>query len=83
MSKIYYELDEKEKRVIDRASDLTFTDYQLRGNDIEIETFITIIEDLICEVEHQKEKYEDLEQDLRDNYEPVSVEKQVGWNNEW
>lgn len=83
MSKIYYELNEKEKKIIDRASDLTFTDYELKGNDIEIETFISIIEDLICEVDKKQEEYEQLEQDLVDNYEPISVEKQVGWNHNW
>lgn len=36
------------------------------------------IDDLKCEVEHYKEKFEDLEKDVEDNYKPISVAEQYG-----
>ena len=45
---------------------------------ISIDDLIGCIEDLDSEVERLKEKYEDLEQDLEDNYRPIPVSEQVG-----
>lgn len=43
---------------------------------ISINDLITVIENLDGEVESWKEKYDDLLQDLRDNYQPISKSKQ-------
>jgi len=45
---------------------------------VSIEELLDTIEDLDSEIEHWKEKYQDLEEDLRDNYEPIPYSKQVG-----
>ena len=45
---------------------------------VSIEELLDTIEDLDSEIEHWKEKYEDLERDLEDNYEPIPYSKQVG-----
>ena len=45
---------------------------------VSIETLLATIEDLDDEIEHWKEKYEDLEEDLRDNYRPIPYAEQVG-----
>ena len=37
-----------------------------------------VIEDLLCEVGNWKEKYEDLKEDLRENYRPIPYAEQVG-----
>lgn len=44
---------------------------------ISIEELICCIEDLDGEVDHWKEKYQDLEQDLQDNYRPIPYSEQV------
>ena len=43
---------------------------------ISIDELISVIEDLDSEAENWKEKYEDLEQDLHDNYKPIPVSEQ-------
>ena len=44
---------------------------------VSIETLLATIEDLDGEVDHWKEKYQDLEEDLRDNYRPIPYSEQV------
>lgn len=44
---------------------------------VSIETLLATIEDLDGEVDHWKEKYQDLEEDLRDNYRPIPYAEQV------
>ena len=44
---------------------------------VSIEELIAVIEDLDGEIEHWKEKYEELEEDLRENYKPIPYNKQV------
>ena len=45
---------------------------------VSIDELLNCIEDLDGEVDHWKEKYEDLEEDLRDNYRPIPYSEQVG-----
>lgn len=45
---------------------------------VSIETLLSTIEDLDSTIEHWKEKYEDLEEDLRENYKPIPYSEQVG-----
>ena len=45
---------------------------------ISINDLISVIEDLDDEVDNWKEKYEDLEQDLHDNYKPISHSEMYG-----
>ena len=41
---------------------------------ISIEDLIGLIEDLADEIEHWKEKFEDLEEDVRENYKPIPMD---------
>lgn len=41
---------------------------------VSIEDLISLIEDLADEAEHWKEKFEDLEEDLRENYKPIPID---------
>lgn len=45
---------------------------------VSIEQLLATIEDLDGEVENWKEKYQDLEEDLRENYRPIPYAEQVG-----
>lgn len=44
---------------------------------VSIEQLLATIEDLDGEVENWKEKYQDLEEDLRENYRPIPYAEQV------
>lgn len=44
---------------------------------VSIRDLISVIEDLDGKIEHWKEKYEDLEEDLRENYKPIPYAEQV------
>ncbi len=75
---MYYKLDEKELETINKVSVLTSTDYEVLGNFVPVESMYSMIEDLLDEIEHQKERYKDLEKDIEDNYKPISYHEQVG-----
>ena len=62
---MYLEIDEKLK---DKIEKITSTDYDFKGNFLPSESITAIFEDLICEIDRLEEKYEDLEQDMEDNY---------------
>lgn len=68
-------VDESNFDLLKKASDITYTDYEIKWFDaeningyIETDCLLSMIEDLILEVEHQKELYEGLQQDIKDNY---------------
>ena len=44
---------------------------------VSIETLLATIEDLDATIENWKEKYEDLEEDLKENYKPIPYAEQV------
>lgn len=51
------------------------------GDLISINDMISVMEDLVGEVDRLKEKIEDVEQDKEENYKRVSISSQVGINN--
>lgn len=55
-----------------KIQQITFTDYNAIGNLIPVDSIEPMLEDLLCEIEHQEERYEDLEQNVRDNYRQLS-----------
>mgnify|MGYP004642825027 CR=1 FL=1 len=62
---MYLEIDEKLK---DKIEKITRTDYDFKGNFLPSESITSIFEDLIYEIDRLEKKYEDLEQDMEDNY---------------
>ena len=75
---MYYKLDGKELETINKVSALTYTDYEVLGNFVPVESMYSMIEDLLDEIEHQQARYKDLEKDIEDNYKPISYAEQVG-----
>lgn len=45
---------------------------------VSIEELLGVIEDLDSELESLQEKYDDLKQDMEDNYRPIPIEEQIG-----
>lgn len=56
-----YKLNENELKIINKASDITITDYEVKNREITIDNLINIIEDLLDEIEHKEDKIIELE----------------------
>lgn len=55
-----YKLTEKELKIINKASNITITNYEVKNSEITIDNLINIIEDLLGEIEHKEETIEEL-----------------------
>lgn len=77
-----YKLDGKELEKIDEVISITSGDYDLEGDYIPVEGLISAIEDLLCEIHNQEERYEKLEEQLQEFYEPISPYKLNGVSEE-
>ena len=78
---MFYKLDNKEMKLIDKASEISCTDYDLTGNFIPVENMMSIIEDLLLELDAMQERYDDLEADLEQNYRQIPLSEQYGIRN--
>lgn len=72
-----YKLNDDELEIIKSAEEVTRTDYGIREKYILIECLISVIEDLLSEVAELKERYNELENDLEENYSPIPYEEQL------
>lgn len=73
------------KELYDRISNTTLTDYE--GKILDDEYYFideygieSMFEDLFCEINDLEEKIEDIKQDIRDNYRPISPYEMYGVN---
>ena len=64
---MYYKLDEKEKEKIKKVKEITITDYELLGDFIPVESMMTIIEDLLMEIDRLEEEKEDYENNKKED----------------
>ena len=78
----YYRMNEYEVELLGRILEKVPvpTDYKIHGEFIPVESLWSIIEDLYGEVEHLQEELEDLKQDMHDNYKPISMQEQIGYD---
>lgn len=53
---MFYELDNKDNEIFNKVSELTYTDYYINDNKINIQNMISMIEDLIYIIEDLQEK---------------------------
>ena len=65
------------------CENISCSDYNIHGEFIPVESLISMIEDLYGEVEHLKEELENVIQDRDDNYQPLSVQEQIGYDIRW
>lgn len=59
---------------------ITTTDYEKYGEFVPSESILPMIQDLVHEIDVLKEKQEEFEQDVEDNYRLISYGEQVGFN---
>lgn len=69
-----------DKKIYNKVCDTTCTGYDpLIETDKEvllsIDSIMSMMEELLSEIDRLQEKYEDLEQDLEDNYKPITKEE--------
>lgn len=74
----YCKLPKEEIETLKKVEKITYTDYEIDGQYVPIEKFMFMIEDLLIELDKAEEKYNDLEEQLRENYRPISVAEQYG-----
>ena len=77
---MYAKLDENEMKYIDRICEITYTDYDIKDSMVSVDNLIIMLEDLYTEYECLKEEYEDFKKDVKDNYEHIPYEEQIGHN---
>lgn len=73
-----------DKELYNKVSDITGTDYhpiEVLGTMcddkfyIERDSIVCMLGDLLYEVDYRQEQIEDLEQDIQDNYKPITKEE--------
>ena len=74
----YHKLIEPELKTVKKVEEITFGDYRRDGKYVPVEELFSMIEDLLIELDRAEEKYNDLEEQLRENYKPISVAEQYG-----
>ena len=74
---MYLKIDED---LYKKITKLTTTDYEKYGDFVPVENILPMIQDLVSEVDKLQEKYDDFEQQVKDNYKPISYAEQVGYS---
>lgn len=57
-----------DEKIIKKVEELTITDYEAEGNKVPAENIESMIEDLLYEVDKWKERYEELDEYVKETY---------------
>lgn len=68
--------DEEARKLLDKAGKITFTDY----TEYTVGCLVSAIEDMIDAYEEKEDELERLEQDIEDNYKPISAAEAIGFD---
>ena len=66
---MYYKLDKDSLVSIKMAEKLTNTDYERVDDLMPVDSFVSMVDELLTEIEKLQEKVEELEYDIDNNYE--------------
>lgn len=69
MKNVYVKIDEK---LYDEVSGLTKTDYGKKGDEVNVEALMQMVEDLLVEYHRSEETLQDVLSDMEDNYKPLT-----------
>lgn len=72
MGKFYYILNNEEKEFIEELSNLTGVDYEIIDNTFPMDSFLSILKDLKYEIGKRDEKIENLQENIKENYRPIT-----------
>ena len=70
---MFYELNNEEYEKMKKISNITYTDYFTKANNISAEAMKIALFDLLIEYEKIEEKIQDLKDDREENYTPKSI----------
>lgn len=76
-NKILVELDEDTRLRFNEVSEINFTDYELKGNTIPVDSLISMVEDMLAMYHNKEEELEDTIRDRDDNWRPIPYEEQI------
>lgn len=71
---MYCKLSEKECKMIQNVSNLTRVDYELINDLIPIDSFISIIYDLLNIIDYKEETIKEIKEDIVENYKFIGDE---------
>lgn len=74
----YHKLIEPELKTVKKVEKITLTDYKRDGMYVPVEELFFMIEDLLIELDKAEERYNDLEEQVRENYRPIPVAELYG-----
>lgn len=69
---MYIEID---KKTMEEVTEITGFSYTSKNDLISLDDVISIIEDLVCEYNVLKEKFEDYKENVRDNYRQITPQE--------
>lgn len=69
MKDVYVKIDGK---LYDEVSGLTMTDYDKKGDEVNVEALMQMVEDLLVEYHRSEETLQDVLSDMEDNYKPLT-----------
>ena len=62
--KFLYQMNEQEKELIEKVSDITNTDYEVNQDSIEVEHIMSALDDLFRELENLKEAFQEYKEEI-------------------
>lgn len=68
--------DEEVRKLLDKVSKITRVDY----SDYSINSLVCAVEDLLFECNYLEDEIGEIEQDIEDNYKPISRAEEIGYN---
>jgi len=57
-----------DEKIIKKVEEITITDYEAKGNQVPAENIEPMIEDLLYEIEKLQERYNELDEYLKEEY---------------
>lgn len=73
--KIVIELDEKQKEFLERISMRMGVNYEQVGNQIPLDSLLSMIQDLNGELDNLQQKYRNLMDNIEENYRPKTLKE--------
>ncbi len=74
----YEKLDKEELEMIKNISKLTMTNYEITGDFIPVDSWKSLAEDLLYELDKLQEEFDDYKEFVKDNYKQKTNEEIYG-----
>lgn len=74
---MYIEVSDKELERFKEVSDITITDYEFKGNFVPVVSLVAMVEDLLMTIHERDDMIVDMEENIKENYKPISSIKNV------